>query len=49
MYTYYPYAHEIASAQQAAVARHAEFYAQVHAELHRRRRRRPAPIARSTR
>jgi hypothetical protein len=49
MYTYNPYAHQIASAERAALVRDAEFYAPVHAELRRRRRRRPDRRERWTR
>ena len=40
MFTHNPYAIDVSRIEQASLARHAEFYATVHAELGRRRRRR---------
>ena len=48
MFTHNPYAIDLARIEQASLARHAEFYAPVHAELRRRRRNRQVSIARST-
>jgi hypothetical protein len=47
MFTFNPYANDLARVEQACLARRAEFYAPVHAELRRRRRTRHESIARS--